>query len=65
MKEKNKTKQIPAILELTFQWFGVTDDINKTVQQLLHFSLSLSRLCVFLVLSESTPRPPLFLTCGG
>lgn len=46
MKEKNKTKQILAILELTFQWFGVTDGINKTVQQLLHFSLSVSQLCV-------------------
>lgn len=33
-------------MELTFQWFGVTDEINKKVQQLLNFSLSVSRLCV-------------------
>ena len=46
MKEKDNTKQIPAIMELTFQGFGVTDDMNEKVQHLLHFSLSVSRLCV-------------------
>lgn len=70
MKEKDKTKQIPAIMELTFQGFGVTDDINEKVQHLLHFSLCVSRLYVSQAKSSwsylrALPAPPVFLTCGG